>query len=168
MGKSKHSKVKTVLGLTLLLVAIALFISLAPIGFFVGIIYSSFKWELGEYFKDIAIAIDQGGNVVLRHLLNMSLIKSKDPKWCFGNEDDTISCVLGRNQRDKNLSNFGKIICNILDLIDKDHCKNSIVDYVIKENMLKSKEPINILQEKTGALSFLRQNIVRLKENRTK
>lgn len=168
MSTSKKSKVKTFIGLILLVVAILLFIPLAPIGFLIGVIYSIFKWELGNYFQDIAIAIDQGGNVVLRHLLNMSLIKSKKPALCFGNEDDTISCVLGRNQRDKNLSNLGKLICNILDLIDKDHCKNSIVDYVIKENLLEIKKVIPPLEIEKGALSFLRQNIIRLKENKAK
>ena len=44
----------------------------------------------------------------------------------FGNVNETISSALGKNQRDKTLSWFGKIICLILDTIDENHCKKSI------------------------------------------
>ena len=51
----------------------------------------------------------------------------------FGNVNETISSALGKNQRDKTLSWFGKIICLILDTLDKNHCKKSIND--LKNNI---------------------------------
>ena len=44
----------------------------------------------------------------------------------FGNPKETISSVIGKNQRDKTLSIAGKILRYMLDKIDKEHCLNSI------------------------------------------
>ena len=145
---------KTIFGLILLLLSIILFILIAPAGFVLGIIYNAFKKNLGEYFKHIAISIDQGGNVILQNTFNLILIKEKKEDLLFGNEDDTISSVLGKNQIENNLSKFGSVFCKILDLIDKDHCKNSI------------ERSINNKKIKTGTLNFLRENIKRLKLNK--
>ena len=46
--------------------------------------------------------------------------------YAFGNPNETISSALGKNQRDGTLSWFGKVICKILDTIDKNHCEKSI------------------------------------------
>ena len=45
----------------------------------------------------------------------------------MGNVNETISSVLGKNQRFGHLTKFGKVICKILDTIDKNHCEKSIV-----------------------------------------
>ena len=44
----------------------------------------------------------------------------------FGNVNETISSTWGKNQRDGTLSLFKKVICKILDTIDKNHCEKSI------------------------------------------
>jgi len=41
----------------------------------------------------------------------------------FGDVRETISSALGKNQRDKTLTLFGKLVCNILNFLDKNHCQ---------------------------------------------
>ena len=77
------------------------------------------------YFKSSAINIDKFGNREFRTSLNKTLIHENSP-FQFGNEIETISSVLGKNQRFGHLTKFGKIICKILDTIDKNHCEKSI------------------------------------------
>jgi hypothetical protein len=77
------------------------------------------------YFKDSAINIDKFGNREFRTSLNATLINENSP-FNFGNMEETISSVLGKNQRFGHLTKFGKIICLILDTIDKNHCEKSI------------------------------------------
>jgi hypothetical protein len=77
------------------------------------------------YFKDSAINIDKFGNREFRAGLNATLIHENSP-FEFGNINETISSVLGKNQRFGHLTKFGKIICLILDTIDKNHCEKSI------------------------------------------
>ena len=76
------------------------------------------------YAKDYILEKD--GNREFRFSLNKYLIKENSP-FKFGNIDETISSVLGKNQRFGHLTKFGKVICKILDTIDKNHCEKSIV-----------------------------------------
>lgn len=76
------------------------------------------------YFKSSAINLDKFGNREFRTLLNKTLIRENGLK--FGNINETISSVLGKNERDKTLTKKGKIIVWILDKIDKNHCFKSI------------------------------------------
>jgi len=55
------------------------------------------------------------------------LMSRKLTAFMIGNIDETISSVLGKNQRFGHLTKFGKVICKILDTIDKNHCEKSIV-----------------------------------------
>lgn len=50
-------------------------------------------------------------------------------RYQFGDFRETISSVLGKNQRDGTLSKKGEILVSILDFIDKDHCKKSINNF---------------------------------------
>lgn len=76
----------------------------------------------------IATGIDQTGNVVCVDLFNLVLINNKGYK--FGNRKETISSALGKNQRDGTLTIAGTALCDLLDLIDKDHCFKSIDEIV--------------------------------------
>ena len=76
------------------------------------------------YFKSAAITIDKLANREFRTLWN-KILKTKDG-YNFGNETETISSVLGKNQRDKTLSKTGKVLAWILDSLEKNHCLNSI------------------------------------------
>ena len=102
----------------LFIIAYVLFLPLSFINFL-------FVRQKG-YFKDSAINIDKFGNREFITSLNLCLIKSNSP-FKFGNINETISSVLGKNKRFGHLTKFGKIICLILDTIDKNHCEKSII-----------------------------------------
>jgi hypothetical protein len=110
-------------GLILLIIAIAISVIIIPVGFAFQIVTSLFK-AVDRYLFTIAKSIDQLGNVVCEHLLNVTMIKKNGYK--FGNEDVTISHVLGKNEETKTLSVLGKGLAWILNTIDKDHNKKAI------------------------------------------
>ena len=105
------------MGVILYFIAYILFLPLSIINFF-------FVMNRG-YFMDSAINIDKFGNREFRASLNKCLIKQNSP-FRFGDINETISSVLGKNQRFGYLTKFGKIICSILDFIDENHCEKSI------------------------------------------
>lgn len=80
--------------------------------------------KVSTYFRSCAIAIDQLGNVFCAELFNDLLIK--DDSTPFGNEDETISSVLGKNQQKNNLTKLGSALNALLDFIDTNHSLNSI------------------------------------------
>ena len=106
-----------VMGLILFLIAYFLFLPISFINFL-------FVRNKG-YFKSSAINIDKFGNREFRTSLNKTLIHENSP-FQFGNDNETISSVLGKNKRFGHLTKFGKVICKILDTIDKNHCEKSI------------------------------------------
>ena len=73
-----------------------------------------------------ARSIDVFANVEAQELFNDTLIQKGGYK--FGNRQETISSVMGKNQRTNTLTRAGKTLRVILDFIDEDHCKNSIND----------------------------------------
>ena len=127
--------------LALLLVALTLALVLLPLGllwtigeiwfrFFVPSGNSASKkglWYLGGIFRSVAIWIDQIGNSVCRDLFNRCLITSSWYK--FGKVQETISSVLGKNQETWTLTLVGRAVVGVLDWIDKDHCRESIITF---------------------------------------
>jgi hypothetical protein len=83
----------------------------------------SFK-RLDDQFLSIATSVDASGNVVCKDLFNLVLIQKGG--YEFGKRKETISSVLGKNQRDGTLTTIGKSVAFILDKIDPNHCFNSI------------------------------------------
>ena len=77
---------------------------------------------MGQYFRDTAVDIDRFGNRNFRTSLNLFFARG----YQFGDVSETISSVLGKNQRDGTLTRAGTVLCFILDMIDKNHCKKSI------------------------------------------
>ena len=132
----KHSqqpskKVNPFIGLLLFLISVLLLLITGPLGFIYGLLHGIFTRGLrgiGEYLLKIAISIDQLGNVIMQHLLNLLWVKKGG--YPFGNRDETISSALGKNKAQGTLTAFGKLIDNILDLIDPNHSLNSIDYYV--------------------------------------
>ncbi len=128
----KDKKANPIIGILLLIISIVLFIFTGPIGFVFGLLRELFKTGLkgvGSYSLQLAIAIDQLGNVLMQHLFNAIWITKKG--YRFGNRDETISSALGKNKQLNTLTGFGKFIDKILDLIDPNHSLNSI-DYYIQ------------------------------------
>lgn len=116
------------MGLILTIIAVTLSILTLWMGFAYTLITRLFTFRfkaLNKYFHDIALAIDQLGNVVMRDLFNQILITSKSGNK-FGDEDEVISSVLGKNQEYNTLSSLGKVVVKILDFIDPNHSLNSI------------------------------------------
>jgi ADP-ribose pyrophosphatase YjhB (NUDIX family) len=125
-------KIHPLIGLLLFLISVFLLLTTGIFGIVYGVFHAIFKKGfrgLGEYFLQIAISIDQLGNVMMQHLLNFLWVKPGG--YAFGNRDETISSALGRNKRSGTLTGFGKGIDAILDQIDPNHSLNSI-DYYIE------------------------------------
>lgn len=130
--EKKSRKVSPFSGIVLLIISIVLFILTIPVGLIYGFVYKLFTKSIvgiGEFSLKIAISLDQLGNVTMQHLLNAIMIVSGGYK--FGNRDETISSVIGKNIELNTLSKFGKLIDTVLDFIDPKHSLNSI-DYYIE------------------------------------
>jgi len=105
------------MGFLLFIIAYILFLPLSLIN------YCVVKNKKG-YFKSSAINLDKFGNREFRTLLNLTL--RLETGYQFGNMNETISGVLGKNERDKTLSKTGKKLVWILNKLDKNHCFKSI------------------------------------------
>ena len=105
------------MGVILFLIAYLLFLPLT--------IFNALNVKKKGYFKDTAINIDRFGNREFRFSLNKYLITEKSPDR-FGNIEETISSVLGKNELSDNLTTLGKLLCWLLDKIEKNHCIKSI------------------------------------------
>lgn len=105
------------MGLILYIIAYLLFLPLT--------IFNALNVKKKGYFKDTAINIDRFGNREFRFSLNKYLITEKLPDR-FGNIEETISSVLGKNQLSNNLTKLGKVIVWILNKIEKNHFIKSI------------------------------------------
>lgn len=120
--------------IVLIIVAVVLFIALSIIGFCWSIFTLFYKRTIGEaltgvsqYFKAIALSIDQLGNVAFAGLLNDVLIDKTLLKLAhnFGDEDETISEVLGWNKLTGALSKTGYLLAIVLNKLDKNHVENA-------------------------------------------
>ncbi len=111
-------------------IAIVLYVVLLPIAFGFGLIRSYSKQGVLIYLSDLlfnfAHGVDQLGNATHAELLN-GIFKVRGGSK-FGSVDETISSVLGKNERDGKLSKLGSIIVWILDKIDSGHSGNAIED----------------------------------------
>lgn len=73
----------------------------------------------------IAVSIDQLGNTVCATLFNLVLIRQYSP-FRFGNPDETISSVIGKNKVNQSLSLAGVWLDWILDKLDDNHSVKNI------------------------------------------
>jgi hypothetical protein len=115
------------IGLILFLVSIFLAGVIYPIAFLYSVVLTLIKsgWHsLDKYLFRCALATDQHANSFLAKLFNDVMIKQGGHK--FGNPDETISSVLGKNKLMGKLSYFGKVLDFILHLLDNNHSIKSI------------------------------------------
>ena len=82
---------------------------------------------LSVFFLEVAISIDNTGNVMMQHLLNDLLLIKCPTTYYFGNKKETISSVIGKNSLTNTLSPLGNALNAFLNWIDKDHSFNSIM-----------------------------------------
>ncbi len=120
--------------LLLFCIAFVLFITTAPLGFLYAVIRQGIVKQLASlsiYFLELAIALDNAGNVLMQHVLNDALLIKSQQTYLFGNKLETISSVLGKNSLTHTLSATGRLLTHFLNWIDKDHALDSII-YEVK------------------------------------
>jgi len=131
--------------LLLFCIAFVLFFTTAPFGFLYAVIRQSMVkrvHSLSVYFLELALALDNAGNVLMQHVLNDALLIKNKNTYLFGNKMETISSVIGKNLVTHTLSPSGHLLNNFLHWIDKDHSLNSI-NYEVK--LWKAKQAANNL-----------------------
>lgn len=140
------------MGLVLFCIAVILTTILTFVSFVFTPIYYivTFKWkkglnELDRWFFKLALSVDQFGNVSCAKFLQVTMSKSGHK---FGNEDDTVSYVLGRLKYQDDLTWFGRVVVLILDVIENDHVEMAVDKKIeadkeatkrLKENLYKTK-----------------------------
>ena len=126
----KEAPMSLLMSFLLFCIAIVLLIFTTPIGFIYALLrqlfFSKLK-SLSVYFLEVAISIDNTGNVMMQHLLNDFLLIKQKETYYFGNKKETISSVIGKNSLTNTLSPLGKALNAFLNWIDKDHSFNSII-----------------------------------------
>ncbi len=113
----------------LVFIAAILLITTAPIGFVFAIIEQGFSSGLSKikyYLLNVALVLDQAGNVIMQHFLNRLLLKNTQLSYLFGNKKETISSVIGKNYILATLSPIGLIANSLLNKIDSNHTLDSI------------------------------------------
>ena len=110
--------------------AFVLLATTTPIGFVYALLRQLFIGKIKTlqiYFIEVALALDNAGNVIMQHLLNDTLLVKNTNTYQFGNKKETISSVIGKNHLTNTLSPLGKALNSFLNFIDKDHSLNSII-----------------------------------------
>ena len=110
-------------------IAFILFLITAPFGFLYAVIRQSCIKSvnsLSVYFLELALALDNAGNVLMQHVLNDTLLIKNKKTYLFGNKMETISSVIGKNLLSHSLSPTGLALNAFLHWLDKDHSLNSI------------------------------------------
>ena len=126
-------------------IAMILFFITAPFGFLYAVIRQTFTKSvnsLSVYFLELALALDNAGNVLMQHVLNDLLLTKNGMTYLFGNKMETISSVIGKNLVTHTLSPMGLALNALLHWIDKDHSLNSI-NYELR--LWKAKQAANNL-----------------------
>ena len=136
----------------LFLIALVLLLLTAPFGFVYALLrqllFDKAK-TLSLYFIELALVLDEAGNVVMQHLLNDTLLLKKRDTYYFGNKKETISSVIGKNELTGTLTSLGKALNAFLNFIDQGHSLNSIIYDVKaweKQNKFTKSEHFNINQ----------------------
>ena len=94
-----------------------------PFSYIYGAIISLSKGEFNKWNKDLAISKDRFGNILIKYIANQILITKEGYK--FGNYNDTISKVLGKNKKQNTLTKLGVFLCYILNKLDKNHVEKA-------------------------------------------
>lgn len=94
----------------------------------VGLIYSlvSNPKNFGQALYVRAFAEDKSANTYCADLFNRYLLTDSLTRYEFGNSDETISGVLGKNFLRKSLSPVGIWLYNLLEKIEPNHSINAI------------------------------------------
>jgi hypothetical protein len=113
-----------IVSLILLAIVFAISFVLTPIYYIITLKWKSGFKQLDRWFYKMALSIDQFGNVACAKVLKLMFTKRNGHD--FGDEDDTVSYVLGRNQYKKTLTGAGRLMVKILDRLEENHCTIAI------------------------------------------
>lgn len=100
---------------------------------FVGIFYGPYL-AIEEWLLELAISVDQMGNVLGMHLWN-DMFRKKGG-YDSGDRLDTISYFLGSNKRKDTLTGAGRLASDVLGVLDENHVENA---YDIGNQRIKNK-----------------------------
>ena len=126
----KDATTRFIKSFLLFAIAFVLLVTTTPIGFFYALLRQLFVGKIKTlqiYFIEVALSLDNAGNVIMQHLLNDTLLIKNTNTYQFGNKKETISSVIGKNHLTNTLSPLGKALNSFLNFIDKDHSLNSII-----------------------------------------
>lgn len=113
-------------GLLHLIAAIIISAFVLPIGFLYSV-GNRILEKLDNYFYSIAYKINVFSTYVCSDFYNDILLKKNSiTKFLFGKRNVSISYHIGKNIEYKSLSQVGKIINSILNIIEKDHCIKAV------------------------------------------
>lgn len=113
------------MGIILLLISTILKLVLSPVLYLYGSIISLYNHEFDKWNAQLAISKDQYGNGLGKYLFN-SLLITKLSKNKFGNIDETISSVIGKNKINNTLTMLGRQIDFLLNLFEENHSIKAI------------------------------------------
>ena len=114
-------------GILVFIGMVSLFIPLTIINLAL-VIQKHRTWKsVDTYFYYNALDFDHFANHNFKTVFNKFLVK----KGChqFGDFRETVSSVLGKNQKTNTLTKSGRWLANTLDYFDPDHCQNSINNF---------------------------------------
>ena len=129
-SENKEVGVNLIKSTLLFLIATCLLIATAPIGILFAIgrqLVASKVIMLNIYLLEVALVLDQAGNVIMQHFLNFALLKKKKHTYLFGNKNETISSVIGKNSLTGTLNSVGLMTDAFLNFIDNRHSLDSII-----------------------------------------
>ena len=119
------------MGTILFMISVVASIVLYPLGFIYSLLrlatsmrFSMWSKRFDQILKSTAVSVDKTGNVFMQELFNDVMIKKIG--YRFGQDDETISSVLGKNKVAGTLTKFGRAMSCFLDRIDPNHVENSI------------------------------------------
>lgn len=119
------------INMLLTLIAFILVVLFTPFSILWTIILK--RKKISDYFWRFAIALDQLGNVTCQYTLNAAFIK-KGGVMC-GDEDQTVSYVIGINKQLDTLTIAGRFLANILNKIEKNHVEKAVENEKIDQEI---------------------------------
>lgn len=132
------------MGFILFIVALIVVPILSIVGIIYGLIsifvkgVSGMLSQVNKTFYFLAHTLDRFGNVACEVPLTHLMIKKGADKvdyWHFGDNDETVSAVIGANKVLGTLSGSGLWWCNSLNKIDPLHCELAFLSEICKVKM---------------------------------
>jgi hypothetical protein len=107
---------------SLLITALIVFVPIAVFGMF----YHFISGGGGNYFLSTSSSLSQSCNAFSGKFLNKIFIKKGMPFSSFGNRDESISGVLGKNSELNSLSAMGRLVRKTLNKLESSHTETAI------------------------------------------